>query len=254
MTDAPSDGPGTPRGPAPRAGDRAYAALRADIVEWRLAPGTVLAEVEQAARLGVSRTPLREALARLTADGLAAPHSGRGVVVTDISLSHLGELFEVREALECRAAALAAERGDPAVFRRLHHDLVAAADLVADERSAAADGQGLGDYYELVSRLDTAIDEAMDNAYMVQALKNLRIHLVRIRRLARDNPQRLRAAAVEHADIADAIAAGNAVLASAATSVHLHKSLQHLRAAHEPSGHDAGATDPRKDPHRGTSE
>ena len=53
-----------------RASDKAYAALREDIIEWRLAPGTVLAEVEQSERLGISRTPLREALSRLTAEGL----------------------------------------------------------------------------------------------------------------------------------------------------------------------------------------
>src|SRR6476620_12254154 len=90
-----------------RASDKAYAALRDDIIEWRLAPGTVLAEVEQSERLGVSRTPLREALGRLTAEGLAAPHSGRGVVVTAISLDHAAELFELRSALECQAASLA---------------------------------------------------------------------------------------------------------------------------------------------------
>ena len=56
-----------------RASDRAYAALRDDIIEWRLLPGTVLAEVEQSARLGISRTPLREALSRLTA--AAAEHA-----------------------------------------------------------------------------------------------------------------------------------------------------------------------------------
>lgn len=214
---------------AVRAGDRAYAALRADIIEWRLAPGTVLTEVEQAARLGVSRTPLREALARLTADGLTATHTGRGVVVTDISLSHVGELFEVRETLECRAAALAAERGDPAVFIRLHENLLAAADLVD------GDAPALEEYYDLVARLDAAVDDAMHNSYLVQALKTLRIQLVRIRRLARDSPGRLRAAAGEHADIAAAIAAGNPALASAATTIHLHKSLHYLLADQEPA-------------------
>jgi DNA-binding GntR family transcriptional regulator len=62
-----------------RASDRAYAALREDIIEWRLRPGTVLAEVEQSERLGVSRTPVREALGRLTAEGLTTAAGGRGV-------------------------------------------------------------------------------------------------------------------------------------------------------------------------------
>ena len=65
-----------------RASDRAYAALRDDITEWRLLPGTVLAEVEQSERLGVSRTPLREALSRLTAEGLTTTAGSRGVGVS----------------------------------------------------------------------------------------------------------------------------------------------------------------------------
>ncbi|MFI5086548.1 MAG: GntR family transcriptional regulator [Actinomycetales bacterium] len=205
-----------------RASDRAYAVLREDILEWRLAPGTVLAEVEQSERLGVSRTPVREALSRLTAEGLTAPHGGRGVVVTDISLDHLGELFELREALECKAAALAAERRDPEIFRTL------AAELVAARNVEAVPGPSRQPYYALVSRLDEEIDSACASAYLVQALRQLRVHLVRVRRLSRDNPERLAAAALEHATIASAIAAGNASLATAATQVHLHNSLHHL--------------------------
>jgi DNA-binding GntR family transcriptional regulator len=73
----------------------------------RLPPGTVLAEVEQSdERLGVSRTPLREALGRLTAEGLPAPQRGRGVVVTEISLDQADELFELREALGPRVAMI----------------------------------------------------------------------------------------------------------------------------------------------------
>jgi DNA-binding GntR family transcriptional regulator len=107
----------TVKGGRMRASDRAYAALREDIIEWRLLPGTVLAEVEQSERLGVSRTPLREALSRLTAEGLTTAAGGRGVVVTDISLEDIDELFELRETLECKAAALAAERGRRCALR-----------------------------------------------------------------------------------------------------------------------------------------
>lgn len=209
-----------------RASDRAYEALRADIVEWRLPPGSVLAEVEQSKRLGVSRTPLREALARLTAEGLAAAHSGRGVVVTDISLDHVRELFVLREALECRAAALAAERGDRTVFDQLHAQLAGAEGLLSPEDPSRQE------YYGLVGRLDEAIDAAVGNAYLAQALRNLRIHLVRVRRMAKDNPDRLMEAAREHATIAGAIAVGNPALAAAATTVHLSKSLDHLLATH----------------------
>ena len=206
-----------------RASERAYAALRDDIVEWRLPPGTLLAEVEQAGRLGVSRTPLREALGRLTAEGLTTA-GGRGVVVSAISLADIDELFELRETLEGRAAALAAERGEPAAFRRLQEDLLDAPQLLTGP------SPGVQAYYSLVARLDDAIDAAISNSYLVQAMRSLRIHLVRIRRMAADNTARLTAAAGEHAAIAGAIADGNPRLAEAATTVHLHRSLSHIKA------------------------
>lgn len=214
-----------------RASDRAYAMLREDIVEWRLPPGTVLGEVEQAKRLGVSRTPLREALARLTADGLAAQHTGRGVVVTPISSETVEALFELRQALECQAAALAAVRGRPEMFRALRADFEAAAARLDADPGEDPARRG---YYALVARLDAGIDEAAANPYLAQALVNVRLHLARVRRLAKDNPARLRETAAEHATIAAAIAAGDPALAAAATKVHLHKSLEHFNTINHP--------------------
>ena len=211
-----------------RASDRAYTALRDDIVQWRLQPGALLAEVEQAERLGVSRTPLREALGRLTAEGLTTAGGGRGVVVTGISLADIEELFELRETLESKAAALAAERGDAGTFRTLEAEFRAAPSLLNGSTSA------LEDYYLLVERLDSAIDAASANSYLAQAMRGLRVHLVRIRRLAADDATRLTAAAAEHAAIAEAIALGNPRLAQAATTLHLHRSLSHIKAAHTP--------------------
>lgn len=208
-----------------RASDRAYAALREDIIEWRLLPGTVLAEVEQSERLGVSRTPLREALGRLTAEGLTTA-GGRGVVVTDISLEDIDELFELRETLECKAAALAAERGDAALFEQLQKELLDAPAMISGDDPARHS------YYGLVGRLDDAIDAAISNSYLAQAMRSLRVHLVRVRRLAADDAERLTAAAAEHAAIAEAIAARNPRLAEAATTVHLHRSLSHVKATH----------------------
>ncbi|MDQ0924072.1 DNA-binding GntR family transcriptional regulator [Pseudarthrobacter sp. W1I19] len=211
-----------------RASDRAYTALRDDIVQWRLQPGTLLAEVEQAERLGVSRTPLREALGRLAAEGLTTAAGGRGVVVTDISLEDIDELFELRETLEGKAAALAAQRGDAGTFRKLEADFRAAPSLISNSAPA------LEDYYLLVERLDSAIDTAISNSYLAQAMRSLRVHLVRIRRMAADDAARLRAAAAEHAAIAEAIAIGNPGLAQAATTLHLHRSLSHIKATHTP--------------------
>ncbi|MHA7219593.1 GntR family transcriptional regulator [Arthrobacter sp. MDT1-48-3] len=205
-----------------RASDRAYSLLRSDIVEWRLAPGELLAEVEQSARLGVSRTPVREALSRLVAEGLATPHGGRGVVVSAISLDAVTDLFDVRLPLECAAVRLAARRGDHAVFAALADEFAASGRLIE------GDGGGQDAYYGLVARLDRAVDEAALNPYLLQAQKPIRTHLARVRRLARDNPRRLLASAREHEQIALALSAGHADLAEASMRVHLHNSLQHL--------------------------
>jgi DNA-binding GntR family transcriptional regulator len=199
-----------------RASDRAYRALRSEILDGDVVPGTVLGEVEQATRLGVSRTPLREALTRLESDGLVAA-SGRTLVVTEVSVDGIRELFELRQALEEQAARLAAARRNPAVFIALAQRFATAPRLV-DQGDA-------GEYYALIDEFDTAVDVAVDNDYLVGALRTVRTHLTRIRRLARHNPDRLRAAATEHQLIAEAIAAGDSGLAAHATHVHLHRSL-----------------------------
>lgn len=207
---------------ATRASDRAYGVLREQILDWQLEPGTVLGEVEQAARLGMSRTPVREALARLAADDLVTALPGRGLVVADVSTDNIRDLFELREALEAAAVRLAARRGDPVVFAALADEFGSAPAIV--ER----DDPGRREYYELVERFDLAVDAAIDNPYLVAALASSRTHLARVRRLARDNPARLTAAATEHLTIARAIADGDADLAAHATHVHLHNSLRNI--------------------------
>lgn len=202
-----------------RASDRAYAILLAEIQDGTLASGTVLGEVEQAARLGVSRTPLREALRRLGADGLVAQTSPRVTVVTAIEPDDIRALFEIRRALEETSARLAAVRGDAALFRGLA-DEFAHVDL---DRAAGRDA-----YYALIARLDAAIDAAVANDYITSALRTVRTHLVRVRRMARDKPERLAASAAEHHLITRALASHDADLAAHATHVHLHNALDSI--------------------------
>ncbi|MEV8267867.1 GntR family transcriptional regulator [Microbacterium sp. NPDC076911] len=216
-----------------RASDRAYAALLEEIQSGVLAPGTVLAEVEQSTRLGVSRTPLREALSRLATDGLVVQQSPRVTVVSDVDTSDIRELFELRRALEETAARLAAQRGDAAVFAELAR---------AFSQSTLTRGDGLDAYYSLIAQFDAQLDAAVVNDYLTSALRNVRTHLVRVRRLARDNPERLAASAAEHRLIASAIAARDADLAAHATHVHLHNALSSiLTALDSPSGGSPGA-------------
>jgi DNA-binding GntR family transcriptional regulator len=208
-----------------KASDRAYRAILDEILEGTLAPGAVLAEVEQSTRLGVSRTPVREALSRLVADGLVEPLAGRGLIVTEVSLDNIVELYELREALEEQAARLAAQRGKGAAF-------VALATAFEDAPRFIDGGQeGLRLYYDLNRQFDEAIDDAIGNPYLVGALRNVRTHLARVRRIARDNPERLREAAKETQLILEAIIAGDAALAAHATHIHLHRSLTNIRAS-----------------------
>lgn len=200
-----------------RASDQAYATLLREIQNGALAPGTVLAETEQAARLGISRTPAREAIGRLVADGLVAQQSPRITVVTDFDVRDIRALFEVRRALEESAARLAAVRGEPEIFSELAEAFAAARPVEGD---VAADA-----YYALIARFDTALDAAVDNPYFSSSLHNVRTHLARARRLARDNSDRLQASVAEHRLIAEAIAARDPELAAHATHVHLHNAL-----------------------------
>ncbi|HWS52353.1 MAG TPA: GntR family transcriptional regulator [Microbacterium sp.] len=213
------------------ASERAYADLLDGIQSGALPAGFVLAEVEQAARLGISRTPMREALRRLAADGLVVQQSPRVTVVADLDADDIRALFEIRRALEETSARLAASRGDAAVFQTLA-DEFAHVDLAADA--------GRDDYYALIARFDAALDAAVGNAYLSSALRTVRTHLVRVRRMARDRPDRLAASASEHRTIAQALAARDGDLAAHATHVHLHNALTGiLESLPDTEGHPA---------------
>lgn len=213
-----------------QAGDRVYATLREEILDGALVPGTVLAEVEQATRLGVSRTPVRAAFTRLRADGLLTAQSPRVLVVTELTADRVRALYELRSALEASAASLAARRRDPAPFRILR-DRLAMAGALLDEP------EGRERYFEVVDDLDEAIERAADNTYLTAALASVRLHSARVRRLSRFDDDRLRRAAEEHGLVVEAILAADPELAADATRIHL---AQSQRSALERMSHDHG--------------
>lgn len=212
---------------AERASDRAYRVLSQAILELELEPGEVIGEVETATRIGVSRTPLREALARLAADGLLVPGGARGLAVAPISAEDITQLTELREALDTQAARLAAQRRDPRVFDELAEAFAELASRLPGPDGPSADR---ADTYQLAARLDAAIDEAAANPALAASLSQVRLRLARIRRLAQDRPARLAEAAGEHRAISEAIAWGDPELAANAVRVHLRRSLQHATA------------------------
>jgi len=103
---------------SPNRASEAYDELRRAIVEGRFRPNERLVESELAERLEVSRTPIRESMQRLAADGLVVSHR-RGWVVREHSPREIQDIFEVRAALEGYAARLAAERATDEMIQRI---------------------------------------------------------------------------------------------------------------------------------------
>ncbi len=212
------------------AADRAFEALRVAIVEGELPPGAPLTEVEQASRLGVSRTPVREAFARLIAAGLATERGPRSLIVSHIEPDDVTALFELRAALDEQAARLAARRvGADHQASALFAELALQFAQVDAAALAADDPQRHG-YYALVAEFDAALDESLSSSpYLAAAIASTRVHLARVRRLARDDDDRLARSAAEHGAIARAIADGDPERAAAATRLHLHEALTSIR-------------------------
>lgn len=222
-----------------RASDTAYAALRDDILHGEFLPGAAFAEVEQAQRLNLSRTPIREAFARLAADGLLVALAGRGYVVSELSRQTIVELFELRRVLEVQIASLVASRRELAPFLALRDEFSTSVETL--QKSGGRDA-----YYGLVGRLDAAMDDAVQSRFLVAAIRQLRPHLIRVRRLARDNPERLLDSAREHLMIVEGIVDEDSELAANATSIHLKRSLNHILAAVDFTASTNDTTTPQK--------
>ncbi|MEX2534541.1 MAG: GntR family transcriptional regulator [Trueperaceae bacterium] len=106
--------------------DGVYAVLRKSIVHGQLKPGRSLRENALAKELGVSRTPVREAIRRLESEGLLTFHPRMGLVVTQFSRKELAEIYYIREALEGMSARLAATSATPieiATLQQLYEDM-----------------------------------------------------------------------------------------------------------------------------------
>ncbi|MFF0502125.1 GntR family transcriptional regulator [Streptomyces fimicarius] len=218
---------------------RAYERLREEIVDWELAPGTHLSEVRLAERLGVSRTPLRQALHQLAGDRLVRMVPGRGAFVMEIALEDVRHLFQLREALETHAARLCARARAPhrTGFRELEREFRERHTALAEAATAAR----IDDYYALAQRLDEQTDRVAGNPHLASAVHSLRTQLRRLRRIARRTPERLLRSAEEHALICGAIADGDERRAAELTAAHIDNSLRNIL---EALADDVGRTDP----------
>ena len=207
--------------------DQVYLTLREAIVSAELEPGRRLSENELADLLGVSRTPVREALARLRDERLVAIVPQLGTYVTLISRQGVADAAFVREALECSAIRLATDRADEVALAALQANLAAQARAVDEEDSESFD------------RLDDALHQALcelsghEVAWTLSRRANG--HLDRVRRLSLPDPAYMSEMVDEHRQVIAAVADRDADRAEQLLRHHLRmvlSSLPHLQAEH----------------------
>ncbi|HJM93776.1 MAG: GntR family transcriptional regulator [Alphaproteobacteria bacterium] len=189
--------------------DQAYGQLEELIVTVQLAPGDVLSEATLAARLGIGRTPIREALHRLAREGLVVILPRRGILVSDINVQSQLRLLEVRRKIEEVMVTAAAKRADQAErdeFRRIAEGMLACAAAGNDLAFIRFDDQ----FNHLVAA--ACRNEYAANAAALMAGLSRRFWFVHNRQSAD-----VELAARRHADVAIAIADGDISGAEAAS-------------------------------------
>src|SRR5690242_3954875 len=201
--------------------DRAYYAIRDLIVTLELPPGAVVKEPELTARLGIGRTPVREALRRLAQERLIEVYPRRGMFVTTVDVRDLARLCEVRLALEPEAARLAVERATQA-------DLEEMSELLAE-----LDGPRRRDHralIELDERIHRSIYHASHNPYLVETLEEYYAHALRIWMVALARTDLGTAVGGHHA-VLEAVVSGNGARAARLMREHVESFEEAVRDA-----------------------
>lgn len=211
--------------------ERLTRALADDIAEGMLAPGVKLDEQALAVRFGVSRTPVRETLSRLASSGLVEKRPHRGVVVANVTLERLMQMFEVMTELEGCCARFAAERMSEAEKRALA-DLHRASltEVTADD---------LDGYDAANRRFHRAVYEGGRNPFLVETTLEMRRRLQPFRRAQFRLDGRLASSHAEHQIVVDAITTGDGDAAYRSMRAHImavkdaYRSFASLAAAAE---------------------
>jgi DNA-binding GntR family transcriptional regulator len=196
---------------------RSLEVLRGMILDGELLPGERLNEVELARALGISRGPLREAIQRLTSDGLVVAVSHRGAYVRSFDAEELGELYEVRIALETHAVRLAARRADGGDLEDLR-EMLQVTEAVLESESASAYPTEL-DFHQRVVAL-------AGNSMLLAATVDVHHKIQLARARSGRQPVRARRAFEEHRDVLAALRDGDEDHAAALMTAHLEHSLQ----------------------------
>jgi DNA-binding GntR family transcriptional regulator len=198
--------------------ERVYAALKQAIGDGSFKAGERLREIDLAARYGVSRTPVREALKKLEAEALVVDVPGRGLAVSKPSPDEIMDAYLVREVLEGLAARLAAERATETDRMRLSAILRRIRDAIAAEDPQRAIG--------LSNEFDRVLLQATRSQRLSDMIDAARASQGRLLRLSLQYPGRLAQSAEERGEILQAIQEGDPEAAERATREHLRRARE----------------------------
>ncbi len=199
--------------------------LRDAIRKGVLKPGERLMEIQLAEELGVSRTPVREAIRKLELEGYVIMMPRRGTYVANLSIRDVNEVFEIRTSLDSLASGLAAERITDDELERLQRLLVTIGGYV--------EANDMDKIVETDMEFHDLLYQASRNTRLVGIIFNLREQLTRFRTTSMSFPGRLKATLEEHRRIVEAIAQGDVKEAQQAAEDHMEKSEQTLLASME---------------------
>jgi DNA-binding GntR family transcriptional regulator len=201
--------------------DEVAAQLRDRIFAGELMPGTFLDEAQLAQQMRISRTPLREALKVLTAEGLVRHEPRRGCFVREVTDQDLDEIFPVIALLEGRCAREAALHATDADLQAL--------EVLHDKLGRHAKARRINDYYTVNYTIHDAIITLADNRWLAQVIGDLRkiLKLARLQQL--HAPGRLEQSLSEHLAVFAALKARDPEGAEAAMRTHLTRQRDALR-------------------------
>jgi DNA-binding GntR family transcriptional regulator len=196
--------------------DRVFEELVNGVVAGELGPGDKLTDRRLAEQLGVSRTPVREALQRMVSSGLADPKGRAGWTVTTLRESDIVELFELRSLLEPVGIRRIIERNDPKIFQELDSFFDPFGDVVPQDRYP--------DYFRVDRAFHSRIVSLCGNRRIIAAYRNVELQVDLARhRMSLQSSASVNATLTEHRGIAAAIRSYDAELAV----VRLHQHLTH---------------------------
>jgi DNA-binding GntR family transcriptional regulator len=192
-----------------------YDELKMQILTGQIEPGTRMMEVEMAKEMGVSRTPVREAIRKLEKEGLVTIEPRRGAYASEVSVRDMIEILEVREEIEGLATELAAKRMDDDTKARLYR--------TADKYGEAVKDNDTGEMIKLDTEFHHIIVEGSSNKILMNVVEQLQELVLRFRYIYYDDFRRAEKMPREHKAIIEGIKSGNAKSARKAAEDHVEQ-------------------------------